>query len=1072
MRSEDDGDAVSVASCNPDADDCVTEDGSPSSHDAELVSQFGSLLTSKANPGDASSSDLSLIERLVLAPKTVCLLGDLSCENIPPCLKLLDLPVVENLLVEGKLPPDSSGVLLFVTSEWESCAVSYLGDLMIEQSNAIQGGNCTKLLEHPGVVRLVSLGVIASLAETSSRDEILKEVMSFKRPVMSLALLRARFAFTGFTSKDYVRYLTKLVHRMGGSVMQDTDSTTTHLVAKKACGMKYAYCKIYNVPVMKKAWIEDLWEAGKMGNEKSVEVEQYICPLFHELRVGFCGFSQDKLAEIKACLEKNGGKMVRHDADRVDFLGKYFSFYGVQHSLSAVFVNEATMMDGALPHGMNPKAVLVTESWFWESMLRGTVLMDEYRFKPLRPDMSCKSPSVESNRSSDAGNVTIGSLTGERVSKVRRRSFLNLKGEKRKKDDSLGRSPRMEISSDADGSSGNHDDGKSKDGDGGMMIDVFPPGKRSIMNGDQSVASVGDIDLTSESLGSLDQSGMMHGLDGPTTSQSALPRAPTARRQVFCELIQTERNYVMVLDLIMKAGTDWKQQQRDPRQSSAKKPGLASFVSHHNTSTDSVGLLNASQASVRHGASSPPPNASVTLEVIQDISRLSPAPPHRASDAMPETPGEQTFDSRILDKLLANVIPLQKIHGRLLIALQRLDVTWDENARVGAAIVEELGRDDVIRAYKAYIKDVDVQKSQLRGLADKYPRFHAYLRAIALKPEYKRQSLDELLIRPVQRLPSMMLLLKDLRKRTPAGLSDHTELNKALEIVDMTTSRINEERRIFDQQKEILLKMYEIQDCPPDLLSWSAGRSLIADYDVVDLNCSTSAKRGAPLVLFFFTDVLLICKRRVGRTGAGGMIRSSPSVASLQGDSDASHLQHHAGQRPYKFLCCLELRYVKALVDLRYAGRDVDLSAIVQDGSFGLCIQRDGELGQTNYAFHVLRAGASSLGAAASLPSSSSCSMSAPSSAAASAMSSPCGGGGKKENGGLAASASLCGSTLSLSEIAVKADGSPKQDLLRLLTDNVVRQTFQDPVAGVEFMIVRNEITEGTECDIWVGRTW
>jgi hypothetical protein len=43
----------------------------------------------------------------------------------------------------------------------------------------------------------------------------------------------------------------------------------------------------------------------------------------------------------------------------------------------------------------------------------------------------------------------------------------------------------------------------------------------------------------------------------------------------------------------------------------------------------------------------------------------------------------------------------------------------------------------------------------------------------------------------------------------------------------------------------------------PDLLSWSAGRSLISDYDIVDLNNATG-KKGSPLVLFFFTDVLLV----------------------------------------------------------------------------------------------------------------------------------------------------------------------------------------------------------------------
>jgi hypothetical protein len=44
--------------------------------------------------------------------------------------------------------------------------------------------------------------------------------------------------------------------------------------------------------------------------------------LFHELRVAFCGFAQEKLAEFKNSLEENGGKMVRPETERVDFIGK------------------------------------------------------------------------------------------------------------------------------------------------------------------------------------------------------------------------------------------------------------------------------------------------------------------------------------------------------------------------------------------------------------------------------------------------------------------------------------------------------------------------------------------------------------------------------------------------------------------------------------------------------------------------------------------------------------------------------------------------------------------------------
>ena len=44
-------------------------------------------------------------------------------------------------------------------------------------------------------------------------------------------------------------------------------------------------------------------------------------------------------------------------------------------------VNEATVNDAPMP-ALNSKAVLVTESWFWECVVQGTVLMEEYRFKP------------------------------------------------------------------------------------------------------------------------------------------------------------------------------------------------------------------------------------------------------------------------------------------------------------------------------------------------------------------------------------------------------------------------------------------------------------------------------------------------------------------------------------------------------------------------------------------------------------------------------------------------------------------------------------------------------------------
>ncbi|VDL59041.1 unnamed protein product [Hymenolepis diminuta] len=50
----------------------------------------------------------------------------------------------------------------------------------------------------------------------------------------------------------------------------------------------------------------------------------------------------------------------------------------------------------------------------------------------------------------------------------------------------------------------------------------------------------------------------------------------------------------------------------------------------------------------------------------------------------------------------------------------------------------------------------------IKQLGHDYPRFLAFMRQVELRREYGRQSLCDLLIRPVQRLPSILLLMQGL----------------------------------------------------------------------------------------------------------------------------------------------------------------------------------------------------------------------------------------------------------------------------------------------------------------------
>ena len=63
------------------------------------------------------------------------------------------------------------------------------------------------------------------------------------------------------------------------------------------------------------------------------------------------------------------------------------------------------------------------------------------------------------------------------------------------------------------------------------------------------------------------------------------------------------------------------------------------------------------------------------------------------------------------------------------------------------------------KAYPPFINYFEKIKETLEECDTNKPRFHAFLKVRQTKPECGRQSLKELLIRPVQRLPSISLLL-------------------------------------------------------------------------------------------------------------------------------------------------------------------------------------------------------------------------------------------------------------------------------------------------------------------------
>lgn len=202
--------------------------------------------------------------------------------------------------------------------------------------------------------------------------------------------------------------------------------------------------------------------------------------------------------------------------------------------------------------------------------------------------------------------------------------------------------------------------------------------------------------------------------------------------------------------------------------------------------------------------------------------------------------------------------------------LRKLHANWREDCLIGDIIIQH--RDELIKAYPPYVNFFEQMKEQLLYCDREYPRFHAFLKINQTKPECGRQSLQDLMIRPVQRLPSISLLLNDILKHTSGSNADHGRLEEALKAIKQVTLHINEDKRRTESRMAIFDIFNDIDGCPPHLVS--SNRSFISKCEVNELSDSLSG-RGDSLVVYLFSDSMELCKRR----SRGFNTAKSPSTA-------------------------------------------------------------------------------------------------------------------------------------------------------------------------------------------------
>ncbi|XP_031623915.1 protein ECT2-like [Contarinia nasturtii] len=271
---------------------------------------------------------------------------------------------------------------------------------------------------------------------------------------------------------------------------------------------------------------------------------------------------------------------------------------------------------------------------------------------------------------------------------------------------------------------------------------------------------------------------------------------------------------------------------------------------------------------------------------------------------------EELLNKSELRAIFNNFSPIYEVHLHMLNDFKELQSCWTDTCLIGKIILDH--RERLLKAYPPYVNFFEQMKDTLQQCIAQNPKFHAFLKINQSKPECGRQTLQDLMIRPVQRLPSMSLLINDILKHTPKSNPDFKVLEEALNAIKDVMKYINEDKRKTEGRVALFDIFNEIDNCPADLVS--SHRSYISRCEVSELsNCLSG--RDDPLMIFLFTDYIEICKIRKSR-GINSIKSPTGTINALN-----TTTRSHTHGKSYKHIRLIPLSAIPYVYDMKDSER-------------------------------------------------------------------------------------------------------------------------------------------------------
>ncbi|XP_017014130.3 uncharacterized protein [Drosophila takahashii] len=221
------------------------------------------------------------------------------------------------------------------------------------------------------------------------------------------------------------------------------------------------------------------------------------------------------------------------------------------------------------------------------------------------------------------------------------------------------------------------------------------------------------------------------------------------------------------------------------------------------------------------------------------------------------------IDTRTVDEIFFMVPDILEIHERFLGDLKsRLD-DWDVQQKVGDAFMDTFSKLEVLEVYTSFVNNCNRAKNAIRSMKHQRPSFSKFLESTAREHKGKL-TLDNLLIKPVQKFPNYELLFQRLIKHTDHDHPDTKHLQDVLKLVHDILVHINcKEREIMENgQREATLR--ELEGVIEGITDLIAPERQFLLFDLVSMPSGQGARKDRGFFLFNDLLVLTSIKKRSG----------------------------------------------------------------------------------------------------------------------------------------------------------------------------------------------------------------